>query len=129
MSQVIFVIKEVIMNSSLNLISTFVSYSRHKRGSSGFQFISFNCLLQQFFFHKRVEMNFLFVHLLLFVILAFEFEVHGGDVKFTSIDVCVCNDTSAVEIAKCDHSDHEMFFSIKVKKIIRKLLVNIYHMN
>lgn len=70
-------------------------------------------------------MKFLFVHLL-FVTLAFEFEVHGGDVRFMSIDVCACNDTSAIEIVKCDHSDHELFFEFKVKKIIRKLLVNIY---
>lgn len=46
-----------------------------------------------------------------------------------SIDVCACNDTSAIEIVKCDHSDHELFFEFKVKKIIRKLLVNIYRKN
>lgn len=59
-----------------------------------------------------------------FILLCFSF-VTEADRKFTSVDLCVSNDTSSIEVKKCGHTGREMFFAFHANKTIKKLLVNL----
>lgn len=65
-------------------------------------------------------MNFRIIYFTAALYLSFDV---NGEHKFTSIGLCSSNDTTAIEIIKCEHTENELFFGFVSKKTIRKLMV------